>query len=502
MDDEPILKDEFSWGCRTVQLKLFTFSLQLTGLPCCLNCYKIHHDILLEDIIGTSISNSKNPGCNDGDGRYLHVYWYPRKKVYESDKEMILVCRKIICLRFNGNKEEAATRLKVWDRSVQYYSRGLVRISQDAILSYVHPVHKPILFLVNPKSGKGLAEKLFHQQIEPVLVQAGRPFKLLLTTKPNHAREVIAHQDLSEWGAIVAVSGDGLIHEMINGLFERKDWSSSFKTPFGVIPGGSGNGLARSLAYHRKEVHDRDGVFQNTLAVIRGENKPIDLVCVETKEGPIYSCLSIGFAFMADVDIESECLRFIGDLRFPLWSIIRFTKLRYYRVRLWYLPADNMELQKNGQKKNKKEKNQKNGSVSKRSRLSGLDNNGVQYEEGMGVYRSHDRYYSTCDTNYESTICDDSSLHSYQEMDSETDSNTFCSISETSEFLYSDQSKFKIPDLGVPTLNQPVPSSWVKLEDDFVLLYAVTQSHLTAVYQSLYLVPSDSCISIPLFSPI
>lgn len=30
----------------------------------------------------------------------------------------------------------------------------------DAILSYVHPVHKPILFLVNPKSGKGLAGRL------------------------------------------------------------------------------------------------------------------------------------------------------------------------------------------------------------------------------------------------------------------------------------------------------------------------------------------------------
>ena len=28
-------------------------------------------------------------------------------------------------------------------------------------------------------------------------------------------------------------------------------------------------------------------------------------------EGPIYSCLSIGFAIMADVDIESECLRLV-----------------------------------------------------------------------------------------------------------------------------------------------------------------------------------------------
>ena len=36
----------------------------------------------------------------------------------------------------------------------------------------------------------------------------------------------------------------------------------------------------------------------------------MDLVCIETEDTTLYSCLSIGYALMADVDIESECLRY------------------------------------------------------------------------------------------------------------------------------------------------------------------------------------------------
>ena len=67
----------------------------------------------------------------------------------------------------------------------------------------------------------------------------------------------MAGRDLSRWRAVVVVSGDGLLHEVrrgrvlgdagqvLNGLFEREDWASACKLPVGVIPGGTGNGLAR-----------------------------------------------------------------------------------------------------------------------------------------------------------------------------------------------------------------------------------------------------------------
>lgn len=38
--------------------------------------------------------------------------------------------------------------------------------------------------------------------------------------------------------------------QVINGLFERTDWQTAIKElPVGIIPCGSGNGLAKTIAY-------------------------------------------------------------------------------------------------------------------------------------------------------------------------------------------------------------------------------------------------------------
>ena len=50
----------------------------------------------------------------------------------------------------------------------------------------------------------------------------------------------------------MTVSGDGLIHEIVNGLFERVDWRESLaRLPIGVIPGGTGNALSRTLIHEQ-----------------------------------------------------------------------------------------------------------------------------------------------------------------------------------------------------------------------------------------------------------
>ena len=51
-------------------------------------------------------------------------------------------------------------------------------------------------------------------------------------------------------GGIVVAGGDGILFEVINGIMERPDWSTMFsQLKFGIIPCGSGNGLAKSIAY-------------------------------------------------------------------------------------------------------------------------------------------------------------------------------------------------------------------------------------------------------------
>ncbi len=36
---------------------------------------------------------------------------------------------------------------------------------------------------------------------------------------------------------VYAWSGDGLMHEVVNGLFMRDDWARALQTPLGIIPG-------------------------------------------------------------------------------------------------------------------------------------------------------------------------------------------------------------------------------------------------------------------------
>ena len=50
--------------------------------------------------------------------------------------------------------------------------------------------------------------------------------------------------DLDKFSALLAVGGDGTLHEVINGLLHRKDQK---RVPVGLIPNGSGNDLALSV---------------------------------------------------------------------------------------------------------------------------------------------------------------------------------------------------------------------------------------------------------------
>lgn len=38
--------------------------------------------------------------------------------------------------------------------------------------------------------------------------------------------------------------------QVINGLLERADWETAIQTPLGILPAGSGNGLAASVHHY------------------------------------------------------------------------------------------------------------------------------------------------------------------------------------------------------------------------------------------------------------
>ena len=79
--------------------------------------------------------------------------------------------------------------------------------------------------------------------------------------------------------------------------------------PIGIIPGGSGNGFAKSLSYFSQEDFSP---LQSCYNVIEGQPKAMDLTRLTTDKGQeFYSFLSISYGFTSDCDIESESLRYL-----------------------------------------------------------------------------------------------------------------------------------------------------------------------------------------------
>ncbi|KAF6718919.1 Sphingosine kinase 1 [Oryzias melastigma] len=199
-----------------------------------------------------------------------------------------------------------------------------------------------MLLLVNPQSGKGQALTLYNSQIKPMLNDAGIRHTMLPTEHQNHAREFVKGADLSQWDALVIMSGDGLLYEVINGLLERSDWEEAIRTPLGILPGGSGNALAASIHHYSgaSPVFGEDLLVSCGFLLCRAAVFPMDLVSVHLSSGQrLFSFLSLAWGFVADVDVESEKYRHFGSARFTVGTLVRLASLRIYRGRLAYLPA-------------------------------------------------------------------------------------------------------------------------------------------------------------------
>uniref|UniRef100_A0A3B5MJZ7 sphingosine kinase n=1 Tax=Xiphophorus couchianus TaxID=32473 RepID=A0A3B5MJZ7_9TELE len=198
------------------------------------------------------------------------------------------------------------------------------------------------MILVNPHSGRGQALQLFTGHIQAMLTEASVPYTLVITEHQNHARELVRNADLTQWDALVIMSGDGLLFEVINGMMEREDWQQAIQTPLGMLPGGSGNALAASIHHYSQSppAWNEELLLSCGFMLCKGLVGSLDLVSVHLASSQrLFSFLSLAWGFVADVDIESEKYRHVGAIRFLMGTLVRLASLRVYQGRLAYLPS-------------------------------------------------------------------------------------------------------------------------------------------------------------------
>ncbi|KAG0369098.1 Sphingosine kinase 1 [Mortierella sp. AD032] len=207
---------------------------------------------------------------------------------------------------------------------------------QAKVSSAVFPRTRRILLLVNPNGGVGKAKRISDTVVKPMLQHSGLVVDEQYTEYGKHAVEIANKLDLNKVDSLVVVSGDGVLHEAINGLLSRPDWDQARKTSIGIIPAGSGNAIGTSIGTISPIVA--------TLAVIRGETSKLDIFSLSQLNKPrIYSMLSFSWGMMADSDIESDKYRWLGPLRFEVAGLIRMIKLRRYPGKIYVLPPKYQE---------------------------------------------------------------------------------------------------------------------------------------------------------------
>lgn len=168
---------------------------------------------------------------------------------------------------------------------------------------------KKIRFIINPISGVGSKDqipKLVDELFDPDKFQVD----IRLTEFVGHARELTCKAVEESIDYIVAVGGDGTINEVAGNMVHTS-------SALGIIPAGSGNGLARDL---RIPLDMRKAME----VILKGNTTQIDY-CKANKHRFFCTC-GVGFDALVSERFSVEKRR--GSLSYMKSVISEYTKFR------------------------------------------------------------------------------------------------------------------------------------------------------------------------------
>ena len=131
---------------------------------------------------------------------------------------------------------------------------------------------KKIVFVVNPISGTQ-SKKAILKWIDERMARSIYDYSIVKTEYAGHATQIAASAAQDKVDVVVAIGGDGTINEIARSLVHTE-------TALGIIPCGSGNGLARHLRIPMEPKAAIDVINQgNRLCIDYGKINNIPFFC-------------------------------------------------------------------------------------------------------------------------------------------------------------------------------------------------------------------------------
>jgi YegS/Rv2252/BmrU family lipid kinase len=209
--------------------------------------------------------------------------------------------------------------------------------------------------IVNPMASGGIT-RIKWPNIRRLLNKAGLKYDWVFTEGPCHATDIAKDAVNKGYKQVIAVGGDGTIHEVVNGLV---DTSGKSEATLGIISTGTGNDFARSIGVH--------GAYRKTVEQLAmTTEKVVDMGVVEWANGKNKKKQRI-FVNMAGVGFDAAVLH-ATKKRFRVVSAIPYWISGAYTFAT-YQPKD-MTINIDGQ-------------TEKRKSLGVIINNGYSFAGGM-----------------------------------------------------------------------------------------------------------------------
>ena len=129
---------------------------------------------------------------------------------------------------------------------------------------------------------------------------------------------------------VVAAGGDGTVHAVANGLL-RVGAGAEDRPTLGILPLGTGNDLARTLALPLEATH------ADLLALLEtGERRAIDVIRVQTPDGDCYAvnACSGGFTSLIDEAMTTELKETWGAFAYAIGTARALPAIEDYHTRV------------------------------------------------------------------------------------------------------------------------------------------------------------------------
>ncbi|MBC7722374.1 MAG: YegS/Rv2252/BmrU family lipid kinase [Pedobacter sp.] len=174
---------------------------------------------------------------------------------------------------------------------------------------------RKIIYLINPISGTAKKDDI-KQQLQQITTAKNIPFEIIPTNASGNydfLKDKIEAEHITD---LVMVGGDGTVNQVVNAL-------QNVVVNFGIVPIGSGNGLAYAAGIPKKPQDAMELLFTGTA-------KYVDAFLINNQ----FSCMLSGIGFDAQVAHDFANQNSRGLLTYTKQSLGNFFKAQPYQFEI------------------------------------------------------------------------------------------------------------------------------------------------------------------------